>query len=133
MVVAIPPEPVGPLGDEHLFTRARQRLRRNTGDGFERPPRVRELAPGTLVVRVSNPDIEVRVDPRTWKDRRHRVLWHRARLRHRDRLQRRMGAKLLVERPEERTTLPFVMLPGILAVEDDEDGRLSPVGPRGVA
>src|SRR5439155_25841914 len=34
--------------------------------------------------------------------------------------------------PQERTPLPFEMLPGVFAVKDDENGCLSPAGSRGV-
>ena len=54
----------------------------------------------------------------------------RARLAHRDRPQLRVRREPPVQRAQERPSLSLVVLPGVLAVEDDEDGRLSPAGRR---
>src|SRR5882672_11079119 len=43
-----------------------------------------------------------------------------------------MGVEAAIERAQEWPSLPFEMLPGVLTIENDEDGRLSSVGARGV-
>ena len=53
----------------------------------------------------------------------------RAGLGHRDGPQLGVARQPLIERPEERAPAAVEVLPGILAVEDDEDRRLSPARP----
>src|SRR6185437_3779997 len=50
-------------------------------------------------------------------------------LRHRHGRERWMRGEAAIERAQERPPLPFVMLPGILAVQDDEDRGVSPASP----
>ena len=44
-----------------------------------------------------------------------------------------MRPERAIQRPQERPALALVVLPGVLAVEDHEDGGLSPAGARAVA
>ena len=77
MIVAVPPEPVRPLGDVKLFPRPRDRRWRDVRTrSLERLTRVGQLTPAALVVRVPNPDVEIGVDPGARKiriERRRRV------------------------------------------------------------
>ena len=75
---------------------------------------------------MADPDVEVRVDPGAREDAGQLGLRAPARLAHRDGPELRMRGEPPVERPQERPSAPFEMLPGVLAVEDDEDDRLSP-------
>src|SRR5687767_6365962 len=119
MVVAIPPEPVAAFRNEHLLAGAGQRRISKTSSRIRQcTPRLDELTPGTVVVRMTDPDIEVPVDPGAREDRRERLGRPRARLAHRDRLHFGMRREPSVESAQKRPSLVFVVLPGILAVEN---------------
>src|SRR5687768_16199139 len=79
---------------------------------------------------MADPDVEVSVDPRAGKDRWQRLPRLRARLAHGHRAQFRMRLEAAVERSQEWPPLSVIVFPGVLPVEDDEDGGLFPAGAR---
>ena len=126
MIVAVPPEPVAALGDEHFVAGARDGAGVGLPGRLERLARIGQLAPGALIVAMADPDVEVRVDPRSREDAGQFGFRAPARLAHRDRPELWMGGEPPVKRAQKRPSAPLEVLPGIFAVEDDEDDRLSP-------
>ena len=128
MIVAVPPEPVAALGDEHFFPRFGDRGgvgRRRLVQGL---PRVCELTPAALIVGMADPDVEVGVDPRSGEDARQfgrRRRRFRAGFAHRHSPQLGVSGEPAVYGPEERATAPLEVFPRVLTVEDDRDERLS--------
>ena len=126
MVVAVPPEPVAPFRDEHFLAGACDGAGIGGPGRLERLARIGQLAPGALIVAMADPDVEVRVDPRTREDAGQVGFRAPARLAHRDGPKLRMGGEPPVQGAQKRSSAPLEMLPGIFAVEDDENDRLSP-------
>src|SRR5262245_39669367 len=124
MIVAVPPEPVAALGDQHLFARLSKRCRIGRRRSVERKTRLRELVPGAPIVVVADPDIEVGVDPRAGKDRLQLPPGRVDRLTHRDRPQLGMVRETTVQGAQKWPAASFEMFPGVFAVEDDWDQRL---------
>src|SRR5215468_1981432 len=81
---------------------------------------------------MSDPDVEVGVDPRAGKDAREFARRAGTRLGHRHGSKVPMLGQLAVEGAQKRTAAALEMLPGILAVEDDRDERLFPAGSQAV-
>ena len=134
VVVAVPPAPVAAFGDEQFLARRRQRLGAGGAGGvLERAAGARQLAPGAAIVGVADPDVEVGVDPRAGMQAGSRSVGAGAGLGHRHRAQRRVSLQPAVERAQERPSLAFVVLPGVLAVEHDEDGGLFPAAVAAIA
>ncbi len=131
VVIAVPPEPVAAFRNEHLLAGLGERGRRHARSVrrrglLERRPRIDQLAPAFMVVGVPDPDVEVRVDPGTGEDA-HQLLAGAGRgLRDRHRPQLGVVREPAIQRPEERTALALVVLPGVFAVQDDRDDGLSP-------
>src|SRR4029079_9423531 len=95
-----------------------ERLFRAPGAGrLERLPRVGQLSPRALVVRVADPDIQVGVDPRAGEDRAQRRRRSLARVRQGDGANLGVAAERPVERPKEGAALALVVRPPALAVE----------------
>src|SRR5262245_38730780 len=106
VVVAIPPEPIASFRDQHLFTGAgKGRFRKTWRRALERATGSHQLPPGAVVVGMSDPDVEVAVDPRPRKDGRQRFGGPRTRLAHRYRPQFGMGGQLAVKRAKEGPSL----------------------------
>src|SRR5918999_5160475 len=125
MVITVPPEPIAALGDQDFLTRARESCRRETWRGrLQRAARLSELTPRAVVVVVADPDVEVAVDPRTGEYRRQAIRSVCAGLAHRDGSQVRMRGQTRIERAEEWPALAWVVLPGVLAVQNHRDRRL---------
>src|SRR5689334_12595290 len=82
VIVAVPPAPVAAFRDEQLLA-GRPQVRRTGSRGLECGARVCKLAPRALIVGVADPDVEVPVDPRPWKDAAQLTRCSRARLAHR--------------------------------------------------
>jgi hypothetical protein len=127
VVVAVPPEPVAAFGDENLFPGLSGRrgvaTRRLEGvAGF------RQLTPGEMVVAVSDPDVEVAVDPRAGEDAVQLGRRSGGRVAHGDCPQLRMGREPRVQGAEKRSSTTLEMLPGVFAVQDDWNGGFSPAG-----
>ena len=76
-----------------------------------------------MVVAMADPDVEVAVDPGAGEDRRQRLRRTRRRLGHRDGLDVGGVRQRPVQRAQERPAAAVVILPGVLAVEDDRNGR----------
>src|SRR5207245_3583860 len=120
VIVAVPPEPIAAFCDQQFLVRLGQRGWIDTGGpgcAVERRVGIRQLTPGLLVVRVADPDVEVRVDPRPGEDPRQLLSRPRARLRHRNGPQLRMTGQAPVERPETRPSTALEMLPGVLPAQ----------------
>ena len=74
VIVPVPPVPVGSFRDEEfLVRRVVLRGREPRRGGVEGPSGIAELAPGTAVVVVAYPDVEVAIDPRAREDRGQRT------------------------------------------------------------
>src|SRR5687768_15095513 len=127
MVVPVPPEPVAAFSDQELLPgavhRGRGQVRRRI---VQRAPRVGQLTPRTMVIWVADPDVEITVNPGSREYRWQAFRSPGTCLAHRHGAQLGMGGQPSVQRAQERTTLSLIVLPGVLAVQDDEDGRLSP-------
>src|SRR5437773_5058689 len=82
---------------------------------------------------MSDPDVEVRVYPGPGKDPRQLLSRPRTRFSHRHGPELRMTGQAPIERPEKRPSTAFEVFPGVLAIQDDRDERLSPAGPLSVA
>ena len=126
-VVAVPPVPVAPLGDEEVTARRFELVPRQLALLFrlrERLARLAEQCPGGVVLRVPDPDAEVRIDPAPGVDARDA----RARRTLAQLVARKHGADLSareagVERIEERLPGGGIMLPRVLSIERQRDER----------
>src|SRR5256712_9087079 len=117
----VPPEPVASLGDHqrlaHAFGHVTERAPLLLGE----TPRALERAPGTLVRRLADPDPQARFDPGAGVqvgelDRRRTLLEE---LRDADGLEALVRLKPSIERAEEVVPVVRILLPGVLAIEDD--------------
>ena len=136
VIVAVPPEPITAFRDQQLLVRLGQRGfidASRPGRAVERRVSIGQLSPRLLVVRVADPDVEVRVDPGPGEDPRQFLFRSLARLRHRHGSHLRMTGQATIERPEERPSAALEVFPGVLAVQDDRDERVSPAGPVPIA
>ena len=133
MVVAVPPEPVAAFGDQHLFARPRDGGGVHAGGRVQRLARVGQLAPRALIVGVA--ESRCRSSRRSTTRERCPAAPARvpARLPHRDGPELGVRGQAAIERAQERAAAAFEVLPGVLAVEDDRDERLSPAGAVAVA
>jgi hypothetical protein len=77
---------------------------------------------------MADPDVEVRVDPGPGENGRQLLPRPRARVAHRDGPQIRVRRQAAVEGAQERPSPSLEVFPGVLTVQDHEDGRLSPAG-----
>ena len=137
VVVAVPPEPVGALGDEDL-------LPGSGHDGRIMPAGTllghQELAgrvhcvPAPIVFRMTDPDCEVVADPASREQPRQGVLRRvpADELAGLHRLDARITRHALVERAQKRHTAVGIVFPAVLAVQNDRDERCRVV-PAGVA
>src|SRR5215831_14394238 len=122
MVVPVPPAPVAPLGDQQFLISTCARFLGQTAAGVVKcSPRLPQLVPRAAIVLVANPDVEIPIDPRPWKNR-----WHHRRcvsggLPHRHRANRGVILEARVQRAKKRTTTAFEVLPRVLAIENDRD------------
>src|SRR5437870_5133778 len=132
MVVAEPPEPVaplgnvqflpgpaGPLGTDHVLLGSFQQM-------LARPV---QRVPGRVVFLMANPDGEVMTDPTAGKQMRQgvarRMFFEKSA--DLDRLDIARAHTALIKGAEEGHTPAGIMLPAVLAVEDDTDQcRLGP-------
>src|SRR5258708_4679754 len=126
MVVAVQPEPVASLGDQDLLAgpgrdngvRGRWRVERRAGPG--------KLTPGSLIVPVPDPDVEIRVDPGSGKNARQLGLRAAAGFAHRHGPKLGMAREPAVQSAQERPPAALEVLPGIFTIEDDGDHRFGP-------
>ena len=128
MIVAVPPEPVAPLGDQHFLAGAGGDRGVGASGRIERRAGCGQLTPGSLIVPVSDPDVEVCVDPGSGKNASQLGLRAATRLAHRHGSKLGMARETAVEGAQERAPAAFEVLPGVLTVEDDGDQRFSPAG-----
>jgi len=119
MIVTVPPEPVAPFRDEHFLAGACEGAGIGRTGRLERLVRIGQLAPGALIVAMTDPDVEVRVDPRSREDGGQVGFRATARLAHRDGPELGMAGEPPVERAQKRPPAPLEVLPGVFAVEDD--------------
>src|SRR5581483_9908298 len=104
MFGAVPPVPIAAFGDQQLFVCQlllfRSRRRRTMRIEISR---FGEVVPREIVLRRSDPDIEVGIDPRAWDQAGERsgIACSLDRFRHRERLDLRFGSDGGVQTPKE--------------------------------
>src|SRR5262249_3220189 len=131
-----PPAPVAALRGQQglpglrqsfLTRRVRQPLLRRGRCTAVSLPRVPQKLPCCNVFTVSNPDVEVRIDPRRWENPSYRRFFrNRCRgLTRRECAEIRIALHALIELTQKFATVPWVILPRILSVEKNADGDRS--------
>ena len=110
------------FGERCAIDRLRSRRHLQRGSG------VRQLSPAFPVVVVSDPDIEIGVDPGAGEDAGQFTRGVGAPLCRGHGLKLGMAGEPAIERPEKWAPTPREMLPRIFPVQDDRDQRFSPAG-----
>ena len=125
MVVAVPPEPVAAFGDQQLLPgQGATCWRKRSAVRIEGASRGGELLPGAMIVPMSRPDVKVGVDPGTGEHGLQSAGVAAHGLRHRHSLDVQGRLEFAVQSPQKRPAAAWVMFPGILAIEDDGNGRV---------
>ena len=126
----VPPVPVAALGNQQFFVRQfALRLGSLCRILFVKRARMKKVIPGTIILGRANPDVEIRRDPRAGKDRSQtpKVALPLDRLRNRHCLHPSRFLQRIVEAPQEVSPGFRVILPGILAIENDRDDCILPL------
>ncbi len=128
MIVAVPPEPVGALGDIELVPGLRQTagscLPERSSLDEERAGGVQRV-PAPVIFGMADPDGEVVADPASGEQVVQRIVRGMVaeKLADLDRPDLPVAGGGLVERTEERHPAVRVVFPAVLAVENDRDER----------
>src|SRR5439155_10535382 len=117
----VPPEPVGALRDHERLPHALRHVPERAPLILREATRALERAPGASVRGLADPHAEVRVDPRAGVQVRKINLRGTAieEVRHTDGLEPLVLLQRPVEMPQEVVAVVRVLLPRVLAIEDD--------------
>ena len=118
----VPPVPVAALGNQDFFKRQCALFFGRAGRGLRaKISRVMQVVPRTIIFRRSNPDVEVRVDPRPRHQRLQRSwgLVALNRLRHGHGFNSWVFLQSIIESPQELPSRLRIVFPGILAIQNN--------------
>src|SRR5260221_14155124 len=101
MVIAVPPEPVAAFGNQNLFASLSPGLVVGLADAVKDVARLGQLTPSSTVIGMADPDVKIRVDPRTGKNARQALVRTAARLRHGHRPKFGMAREALIQGAEK--------------------------------
>src|SRR5262249_54212097 len=128
VVVAVPPEPVRALGNVDLLPglgECRRVMPARALLGEQELARDMQFVPAAVVLGMTDPDGEILADPAPGEEPLQRLPWWMLgeELADADRANPGVAHDLLVHRAEEPDAPVGVILPAVLAVEDDRDDR----------
>src|SRR3990172_5978725 len=122
MVITKPPEPITSFGNEYFFKRPFYLFRfvRFVYNGiFHQVTCFFQKSPALVVFGMTDPNVEIMIDPGAWKEFRQRPWWKFFQIvSNRGRLNDRIIGKLPVETPQEVSSVSGIVFPGVLTVQD---------------